>query len=212
MTIIFLFHFTENYGIIWEHIEKSGGSHEKNKDFRGNVGFPGSIVLALRQTSAAIAIGMQYGSIVWLFLAGLIVTWRSSGSSCERRDEMRKALGWDNVLPVLLITAGVIFFMLTGLEGSSTTGNLIALTESVSFALLTVSAKKAAGENPLGLTDYATESDCNCSVGNDFGPYMGGIVSAGISKLAGVYRICDHYCRNCVGCEADATGWRIARC
>ena len=68
---------------------------------------------------------------------------------------MRKALGWDKVLPVLLITAGVIFFMLTGLEGSSTTGNLIALTESVSFALLTVSAKKAAGENPLGLTAVA---------------------------------------------------------
>jgi drug/metabolite transporter (DMT)-like permease len=34
----------------------------------------------------------------------------------------------------------------------SITGNLLALSESVFFACLTVSSKKAAGDNPLGLT------------------------------------------------------------
>ena len=32
------------------------------------------IVLALRQTSAAIAVGMQYASVVWLFLVSVIMT------------------------------------------------------------------------------------------------------------------------------------------
>ena len=31
------------------------------------------IVLALRQTSAAIAVGMQYASVVWLFLVSVIM-------------------------------------------------------------------------------------------------------------------------------------------
>ena len=98
------------------------------------------VVLALRQTSAAIAIGMQYASIVWLFLASTIV---------NRKLERKR------VLPVVLITVGVVIFMLSGISGSSMTGNLIALTESVSFAFMTVGAKKSAGDNPLGLTALA---------------------------------------------------------
>jgi len=98
------------------------------------------IVLALRQTSAAIAVGMQYASIVWLFMVTTIMT---------RKLETKR------VLPVLLISAGVIVFMLSGLDGSSMTGNLIALTESISFAFMTVGAKKAGSDNPLGLTALA---------------------------------------------------------
>ena len=99
-----------------------------------------SIVLALRKTSAPIAIGMQYASIVWLFLVTAIST--------RKLDKKR-------LIPVLMISAGVIVFMISGLDGSSMTGNLIALTESISFAFMTVGAKKAGSENPLGLTALA---------------------------------------------------------
>lgn len=96
-----------------------------------------SIVLALRKTSAPIAIGMQYASIIWLFLVTAIST--------RKLDKKR-------LMPVLLISAGVIVFMLSGLDGTSMTGNLIALTESISFAFMTVGVKKCGSENPLGLT------------------------------------------------------------
>ena len=99
-----------------------------------------SIVLALRKTSAPIAIGMQYASIVWLFLVSAITT---------------RSLDKKRLLPVLMISAGVIVFMLSGLDGSSMTGNLIALTESISFAFMTVGAKKSGSDNPLGLTALA---------------------------------------------------------
>lgn len=98
------------------------------------------IVLALRRTSAAIAIGMQYASIVWLFLVSSIAA---------------RKLDRNHLLPVILIATGVIIFMLSGISGSTMTGNLIALTESISFAFMTVGAKKSAGTNPLGLTALA---------------------------------------------------------
>lgn len=98
------------------------------------------IVLALRQTSAAIAVGMQYASIIWLFIVSSLAT--------RRLDKNR-------LIPVLMIFTGVAVFMLSGLEGSSMTGNLIALTESISFAFMTVGAKKSGSENPLGLTALA---------------------------------------------------------
>ncbi len=98
------------------------------------------IVLALRQTSAAIAVGMQYASVVWLFIASIIMTKRVEKS---------------RIIPVVLVTVGVILFMLSGLEGSSMTGNLIAFTESICFAFMTVGVKKCAGDNVLGLTALA---------------------------------------------------------
>ena len=98
------------------------------------------IGLALRQTSAAIAVGMQYASIIWLFIVSSIAT--------RRLDNKR-------LIPVLMIFTGVVVFMISGLEGSSMTGNLIALTESISFAFMTVGAKKSGSENPLGLTALA---------------------------------------------------------
>lgn len=45
--------------------------------------------------------------------------------------------------------------MCSGTDASSTTGNLIALTEGIFFALMTVSSKKVAGTNPVGLTAVA---------------------------------------------------------
>ena len=109
-----------------------------------------SIVLAFRQTSAAIAIGMQYGSIVLLYLTSVATAVYTGGKGAAAQYFTKK-----KCLPIVLITAGILVFMLSGLQGSSMKGNLIALTESVSFAVLTMSAKKSAGENSLGLTALA---------------------------------------------------------
>ena len=99
-----------------------------------------SIILALAKTSAAIAIGMQYTATIWLFLANLIIT----------RKFNKKAF-W----PVCVIFAGVIFFMCSGTDNSSSSGNMIALLEGIFFAFMSVGAKKSAGTNPLGLTAIA---------------------------------------------------------
>ena len=102
-----------------------------------------SIILALAKTSAAIAIGMQYTATIWLFLANLIIT----------RKFNKKAF-W----PVCVIFAGVIFFMCSGTDNSSSSGNMIALLEGIFFAFMSVGAKKSAGTNPLGLTAIANLS------------------------------------------------------
>ena len=88
-------------------------------------------------TSAPVAIGMQYTAAIWLFLVNWAFTRKFSGRS---------------FLPVCVISAGVVFFMCSGTDETSSLGNLIALGEGVLFALMTVSSKKAAGTNPLGLT------------------------------------------------------------
>lgn len=99
-----------------------------------------SIILSLKMTSAPVAIGMQYTAIIWLFLLNLIKTKKWNGKAA---------------LPVVIIFVGVILFMCSGTDGASSTGNLIALFEGVFFACMTVSAKKAAGTNPIGLTAVA---------------------------------------------------------
>lgn len=45
--------------------------------------------------------------------------------------------------------------MLSGIKDGNIFGNLIALTESISFALMTISSQKCSGKNPLGLTCIA---------------------------------------------------------
>lgn len=99
-----------------------------------------SIILALTMTSAPVAIGMQYTATIWLFLAGLIRT---------------KKLDRNAFLPVCVIFIGVLFFMSSGTSTGNSTGNLIALCEGVFFACMTVSSKKVAGTNPIGLTAVA---------------------------------------------------------
>lgn len=96
-----------------------------------------SIILALGATSAPVAIGMQYTATIWLFLVGLLRTHR---------------FRFKSFLPVLVIFIGVVFFMCSGSDAASQKGNLIALTEGVFFALMTISSKKVAGKNPVGLS------------------------------------------------------------
>jgi len=95
------------------------------------------IILALKMTASPIAIGMQYTSVVWLFLVNWLVS--------RRFDKL-------GAIPVCVIMAGVIFFMCSGGGKTGTLGNLIALCEGVFFAGMTVGSRKAAGTNPLGLT------------------------------------------------------------
>lgn len=95
------------------------------------------IILALKMTASPIAIGMQYTSVVWLFLVNWLVS--------RRFDKL-------GVIPVCVIMAGVIFFMCSGGGKTGTLGNLIALCEGVFFAGMTVGSRKAACTNPLGLT------------------------------------------------------------
>ena len=92
-----------------------------------------SIILALGATSAPVAIGMQYTATIWLFLVGLLRTHR---------------FRFKSFLPVLVIFIGVVFFMCSGSDAASQKGNLIALTEGVFFALMTISSKKVAGKKP----------------------------------------------------------------
>ena len=99
-----------------------------------------SIIQALGTTSAPVAIGMQYTAAIWLFLTNLINT---------------KKLNIRKLISVVVIFVGVVFFMCSGEDTTSQTGNLIALSEGVFFALMTVSAKKVAGTNPVGLTAIA---------------------------------------------------------
>lgn len=99
-----------------------------------------SIILALGATSAPVAIGMQYTAAIWLFLVNLLRT---------------KHFRIRAFIPVAVIFSGVVFFMCSGNDSVSQTGNLIALSEGIFFALMTVSAKKVAGTNPIGLTAVA---------------------------------------------------------
>lgn len=99
-----------------------------------------SIIQALGATSSPVAIGMQYTATIWLFLTNLLRT---------------KKLNFRKFISVVVIFVGVVFFMCSGADSTSQTGNLIALSEGIFFALMTVSAKKVAGTNPVGLTAIA---------------------------------------------------------
>lgn len=99
-----------------------------------------SLVQALSMTAAPVAIGMQYSAAVWLFLVSFLKT---------------KQFRIREFIPICIIMLGVMLFIMSGTDAKSNTGNLIALSEGVFFAVMTVSAKRAAGSNPLGLTALA---------------------------------------------------------
>ena len=97
-----------------------------------------SVIVSLSLTSAAIAIGMQYTSTIWLFLLYEVQTWHFD----------RRAF-----LPIAVIMVGVLCFMLSGGSGDShPLGNLIALTEGIFFAGMSLASEKATRTNALGIT------------------------------------------------------------
>lgn len=101
-----------------------------------------SVIASLSRTSAAIGVGMQYTATVWLFL----LLWYRTGYFNPRA-----------FLPVLVIMAGVVCFMLSGGSGDSDSlGNAIALTEGIFFAGMSLVSRKATREKCAG-TDRSGE-------------------------------------------------------
>ncbi|MBO4219786.1 MAG: DMT family transporter, partial [Clostridia bacterium] len=99
-----------------------------------------SCVTSIQMTAVPIAIGMQYTSIIWLYLLNII-----------RRKKQKRIL----ILPLSVIAVGMIIFMLSGTDGTSVLGNLIAFSEGIVFMILTISAEKIGGDNPLGVLAIA---------------------------------------------------------
>lgn len=95
------------------------------------------IVLAIRNTSANIATGMQYTAPLLIFL----LSWR--------RGEV--SFSWRRNWPMAVLLCGLVICMFSG--GSSVTwqGNLYALSTSISFTAMTIASKKATTDNPLGM-------------------------------------------------------------
>lgn len=96
-----------------------------------------AVVVGLTMTSAPIVIGMQYVSLVILFVVNLIKT---------------RVFDIKAFIPVCIIVIGVVLFMLSDTTGANLAGNLVALSSGLFFGGMTVSSRKASGGNPIGLT------------------------------------------------------------
>ena len=101
------------------------------------LGLCATITVAIKNTAAPIAIGMQYASILWIFAIDFFIMGRKE---------------YSKIPAILLILSGVILFMTSNNAGGSKYGNFIAFTESIFFTLMTLSSKKLEGINPLALT------------------------------------------------------------
>ena len=98
------------------------------------------IIVALKTTSSAIALGMQYTSCLWLFLL----------SKPTKKDFTIKRL-----LPLVLVLIGVIITMFSTAKGITLWGNIIAISTSFTFAGLTYFAKRLNTDNPIGLSSLS---------------------------------------------------------
>ena len=98
------------------------------------------IILGLKTTSSAIAVGMQYTSCLWLFLLAK-----------PKKHDLHPRRTW----PMVLVILGAVISMFSQAAGVTMVGNLIALSTSFSFAGMTWFAKKLDTENPVGLAAVA---------------------------------------------------------
>lgn len=94
------------------------------------------IVLAVKHTSASIAVGMQYTAPIWIYVVA-----RAKG----------QPFYWRRALPLAVLLIGVIVSMFSRAESVTMLGNLIALSTGVWFALLTMLNKDIGKENPIGI-------------------------------------------------------------
>lgn len=94
------------------------------------------IVLALKTTSAPIAVGMQYTAPVWLYLIARL---------------RKEAVSQSHLLPLGVLMVGVAVSMCSQSDNVTLAGNLIALASGVWFALLTYTMQRTGRENPLGM-------------------------------------------------------------
>ena len=95
------------------------------------------VVLAIRSTSTNIATGLQYTAPVWIFL---LSWWRG-----------KTKFSWRAHWPLLVLLAGLVVSMCSGSSAVTVRGNLIALSTSLFFTAMTLSSKKTAADNPLGM-------------------------------------------------------------
>ena len=119
------------------------------------------IVLALRMTSTAIAVGMQFTAPVWLYL------W-------ERKKGEKPTLR--RLWPLIVLLAGTVVFMCSTAEGVTLAGNLIALSTSLWFAAVTYFSKKISNDNPLGVVSLSNLF-CAIVVLPLSGNFIGGIAA-----------------------------------
>lgn len=90
-----------------------------------------TFVIATRWTTAANAIFLQYGGIVWVMLFSPLVT----GEKLHRRD----------VVAVVAAMTGMALFFAGDLGGGSLRGNLVALLSSAFFASLILMLRRERG-------------------------------------------------------------------
>lgn len=154
------------------------------------------IVLAIRNTSANIATGMQYTAPLLLFL----VSWLKG----EVTPSFHKH--W----PLLVLLTGLLVSMCS--KGSTVTmrGNLLALSTAVSFTIMTVSSKKATANNPLGMVSL-TNLFCALIVLLFFLPPNAGEHLAAITQtewviliFLGVFQIAGGYALYYIGLKTTA--------
>ncbi len=93
------------------------------------------IVFSVRMTSAPIAIGIQFTSPIWLYLA-------------ERKKGEPFSLY--RTWPLIALLTGIILFMCSKGEGVTAAGNLIALCTSFTHAAMTYFSKRVVGDCPIG--------------------------------------------------------------
>ncbi|MBZ4688653.1 MAG: EamA/RhaT family transporter [Clostridiales bacterium] len=95
-----------------------------------------SFVAATKWTAAANAIALQSTAPLWVFMAILIKS---------------KKFSWKEALPVGIIAAGIIVFLLEPAVGTSTLGNLVGLNCGIAFAITTTLLQRAGGVNGTGI-------------------------------------------------------------
>ena len=98
------------------------------------------IIVGLKTTSSAIAVGMQYTSCLWLFLLAK-----------PKKNDLHPRRTW----PMALVLLGAAVSMFSKAAGVTLVGNLVAISTSFSFAGMTWFAKKLDTENPVGLAAVA---------------------------------------------------------
>ncbi|MBQ4611543.1 MAG: DMT family transporter [Clostridia bacterium] len=93
------------------------------------------IIFSVRMTSTPVAIGIQFTSPIWLYLA-------------ERKKGEPFSLS--RTWPLIALLAGIILFMFSKGEGVTMLGNLIALCTSFTHAAMTYFSKRVVGDCPIG--------------------------------------------------------------
>jgi len=93
-------------------------------------------VMANKLTTAANAIILQYTAPIWLFLYYSV---------------RNRSLNKKKIIPVVLVTLGILIFLFEPRQGTNMTGNLLALSTGISFAGVAHFSSKNHGVSGPGL-------------------------------------------------------------